>query len=162
LTWSWLSDIPTRAGDKSADYHELHAVETKEGKVVVQIRNHNPTNASETLQCESSDGGKTWTDPHPIGVWGMPSQLLRLQDGRLLMSYGFRREPFGNQARLSEDGGKSWSESITISDDGIGGDLGYPSTAELDDGSLITICYERLADSPKAVLRQARWRLGNG
>lgn len=160
VTWTWLADIPTRAGDDPSGYHELHAVENKDGTIIVQIRNHNVTNASETLQCESSDGGKTWTDPHSIGVWGMPSQILLLRDGRLLMSYGYRRKPFGNQARLSDDGGKTWSEPITISADGIGGDLGYPSTVELDDGSLITIWYEKMASAPKAVLRQARWSLG--
>lgn len=158
-TWSWLADIPTREGDKHSDYHELHAVEAKGGQLLVQIRNHNPKNAGETLQCESSDGGKTWTEPHAIGVWGLPSHLLRLRDGRLLMSYGHRRKPFGNQVRLSEDSGKSWSQPMVISGDGIGGDLGYPSTAELDDGSLVTVWYERMADSPRAVLRQAKWKL---
>ena len=48
---------------------------------------------------------------------------------------------------------------LTLSDDGIGGDLGYPSTVELDDGSLLSIWYERLQNSPRAVLRQARWRI---
>ena len=159
LTWSWLAEIPTRAGDRHQDYHELHAVEAEGGRLIVQIRNHNAENSRETLQCESEDGGKTWTEPHPIGVWGLPSHLLRLGDGRLLMSYGHRRKPFGNQARVSEDGGETWSPPITISDDGIGGDLGYPSTVEIGDGELLTIWYERTAGSPKAVLRQARWQL---
>ena len=159
-TWSWLAELPVRQGDMHTAYHELHAVETTDGRLVVQIRNHNPTNADETLQCESTDGGRTWSEPHPIGVWGLPSHLLRLRDGRLLMSYGHRRKPFGNQARLSEDGGTSWSEPLVISDDGIGGDLGYPSTVELGDGRLLTVWYERMAGSPRAVLRQARWRLG--
>ncbi len=159
-SWNWLAAIPTREGDKHTDYHELHAAETTDGRLVVQIRNHNAANAGETLQCESSDGGKSWTVPHPIGVWGLPSHLLRLGDGRLLMSYGHRRKPFGNQARLSDDGGRTWSEPIVISADGIGGDLGYPSTAELGDGRLVTVWYERMADSPRAVLRQATWKLG--
>jgi len=159
-TWSWLADIPTREGDRQDEYHELHAVETQDGQLLVQIRNHNAKNSGETLQCESADGGKSWTEPHAIGVWGLPSHLLRLRDGRLLMSYGHRRKPFGNQARLSEDGGKTWSDPIVISADGIGGDLGYPSTAQLDNGHLVTVWYERMADSPRAVLRQARWELG--
>ena len=37
-----------------------------------------------------------------MGVWGLPSHLLRLRDGRLLMTYGYRRAPFGNQARDHE------------------------------------------------------------
>ena len=158
-TWKWLAAIPTRGGDNHCDYHELHAVETENGKLIAHIRNHNPKNARETLQTESDDGGHTSTDPHSIGVWGLPSHLLRLKDGRLLMSYGHRRKPYGNQARLSEDGGKSWSEPITVSDDGIGGDLGYPSTVQLDDNSLVTVWYEKMKNSSRAVLRQAKWRL---
>jgi hypothetical protein len=77
------------------------------------------------------------------------------------MSYGYRRKPFGNQARLSKDGGRTWSEPMNISADGIGGDLGYPSTVELDDGTLLTVWYERMKDSDKAVLRQAWWDLAS-
>ncbi len=158
-SWQWMAEIPTRPGDDHKNYHELHAVETTAGKIVVHIRNHNAANKGETLQCESTDGGKSWSVPHPIGVWGLPSFLLRLRDGRLMMSYGHRRPPFGNQARLSDDEGTTWSEPLMISDDGNGGDLGYPSTVELDDGSLLTVWYERMKDSAHAVLRQARWSI---
>jgi len=159
VTWRWLAEVPTREGDSHGNYHELHAVETADGRIVAQIRNHNKANAGETLQTESSDGGKTWSTPHEIGVWGLPSHLLRLKDDRLLMTYGHRRDPFGNQARVSEDHGHTWSEAMIISGDGVSGDLGYPSTVQLDDGSLLTAWYENMADSPYAVLRQARWSL---
>jgi hypothetical protein len=160
LNWRWLAEIPTREGDAvPMGYHELHAVEAKDGTILVQIRNHNNPNAGETLQCESSDGGKTWTVPHPIGVWGLPSHLLRLRSGRLLMTYGHRRAPFGNQARVSDDGGKSWSEPVIVSGDGAGVDLGYPSTVELADGALLSVWYELMKGLPRAVLRQARWQL---
>lgn len=161
LTWTWLAQIPTRDGDAvPKGYHELHAVEAADGTLIAQIRNHNPANTGETLQSESQDGGKTWTVPHPIGVWGLPSHLLRLRDGRLLMTYGHRRAPFGNQARLSADHGRTWGEPMILSGDGKGGDLGYPSTVELADGTLLSVWYETMAASPKAVLRQARWKLG--
>lgn len=159
-TWQWLSEIPTRPGDDAGEYHELHAVDAGNGQIVVQIRNHNEPNSRETLQCESEDGGRTWTTPHSIGVWGLPSHLTKLKDGRLLMTYGYRREPFGNQARVSEDAGRTWSDPVTISGDGVGGDLGYPSTVQLGDGSLLTVWYEKLGGSQHAVLRQARWVLG--
>jgi sialidase-1 len=166
-TWKWLAEIPTRPGDNPHNYHELHAVDTGKGSLIVHIRNHNKANAGETLQSESPDGGKTWLVPHPLklqgggeGVWGLPSHLLRLRDGRLLMSYGYRRKPFGNQARLSEDGGKTWSSPLTISEDGLGGDLGYPSTVELADGLFLTVWYESMREPRgRAVLRQAHWRL---
>ncbi|HRJ07993.1 MAG TPA: sialidase family protein [Prosthecobacter sp.] len=160
LTWQWLAEIPTRPGDDAAgSYHELHGVEAADGSIIVQIRNHNAENKGETLQTESADGGRTWSVPHSIGVWGLPSHLLRLRDGRLLMSYGHRRPPFGNQARISADHGRTWSEAMIISGDGAGGDLGYPSTVELADGSLLTVWYEKLKESPHAALRQARWRI---
>ncbi len=79
-TWQWLAEIPTRHGDDYKNYHELHAVEATDGRILVHIRNHNAANKGETLQCESTDGGKTWTTPHSIGVWGLPSFLLRLRD----------------------------------------------------------------------------------
>ena len=160
VTWRWLAEIPTRPGDTAAgNYHELHAVEAADGRLIVQIRNHNKANSGETLQTESVDGGKTWSIPRSIGVWGLPSFLTRLADDRLLMTYGYRRKPYGNQARLSTDNGATWSEPITISADGASGDLGYPSTVELADGTLLTVWYEKPADSPQAVLRQARWSL---
>ena len=158
VTWRWLAEIPTRPGDSVSEYHELHAVEAAPGRIIAQIRNQNRANSGETLQAESADGGKTWTVPHPIGVWGLPSHLLRLSDGRLLMTYGHRREPIANHARVSEDGGRTWSEPVELPR-ASSGDMGYPSTVELAGGALLTLWYERMPDSPNAVLRQARWRL---
>lgn len=159
-TWQQLGQFPTRPGDDAKNYHELHAVETKSGKIIAHIRNHNRENAGETLQSETTDGGKSWSVPHSIGVWGLPSHLLRLQDGRLLMSYGYRRPPFGNQVRFSDNDGTTWSDPLTISADGLKSDLGYPSTVECDDGTFVTVWYEVLKGSDLAQLRQSRWRLG--
>ncbi len=158
-TWQWLSEIPTRKGDKAAkSCHELHGVEAADGTIIAQIRNHNEANKGWTLQTASGDGGETWSEPHPV-CYGLPSHLLRLRDGRLVMSYGHRRAPYGNQARVSSDNGKTWSTEIIISGDGKGGDLGYPSTVELADGTLLTIWYESMKEPKLAVLRQAKWRL---
>lgn len=161
LTWRWLSEIPTRAGDNATqDYHELHAVQTDDaGSIIAQIRNHGTANHHETLQTESTDGGKTWTEPHAIGVWGFPSHLLKLRNGHLLMTYSHRRAPLGNQARISRDHGRTWSPALVISGEAAGGDLGYPSSAELADGSLLTVWYERLKGDTKTVLRQAHWKI---
>ena len=148
---------PAREGDDPAEYHELHAVEMPDRRVVVHIRNHNPSHAGETLQCESTDGAELDQatiggclglpfSSAPPGRWPCPDDLWA------------SKAPFGNQARLSEDG-RSWSAPISLSTDGASGDLGYPSTAQLTDGSLVSVWHERLANHPKAVLRQARWSL---
>jgi sialidase-1 len=165
-TWTWLADIPNRAGDRLVDgegrfnYIELSAEECDDGKIICQIRNRNKPNEGETLQTESTDGGRSWSRPHAIGVWGVPSHLLRLNDGRILMTYGHRRKPFGNQARVSADEGATWSEPMILSGDGAGFDLGYPSTVQLEDGLLVTVWYEKFKNNPRAQLRQARWKLG--
>lgn len=159
LSWNWLSEIPGRPGDDvERDYHELHAVESDDGRIVAQIRHQGKVDKNWTLQTESTDGGKTWTIPRAI-TFGIPSQLLKLRDGRLLMTYGHRRLPFGNQARLSTDHGRTWSEPMIVSGDGTVGDLGYPSTVELADGTLLTVWYENMKGLDRAVLRQAKWQL---
>ena len=157
--WSFLSAIPTRQGDTPDNYHELHGVEAQDGTIIVQIRNHNERNSGETLQCESTDGGQTWTEPHEIGVWGLPSHLWRLLDGRLLMTYGYRRDPLGEYARLSDDNGRSWSEPMYIGPNNFSGDLGYPSTVQLSDGSLVSVWYETPGVAQKAIVKMARWVL---
>ena len=48
---------------------------------------------------------------------------------------------------------------MPLSVDGTSGDLGYPSTVELGDGTLLTVGYESLKDQPRAVLRQTTWRI---
>jgi hypothetical protein len=156
-SWSVIGGIPFMPGHTVADYHEPHAVETADGRLVAQIRNHGKPHDQETLQAESEDGGRTWTVPHAIGVWGTPSHLIRLRDSRLLMTYGYRRPPYGNQARVSGDGGRTWSEPLAISSDGLSTDLGYPSSVELEDGRILSVWYEVMKDNPRAVLRQARW-----
>ena len=159
-TWQWLADVPTADGDKAELYHEPYAVQAADGRIVAHIRCHDPE-CKQTIQCESHDGGKTWSAPRRIGVPGFPSHLLRLQDDRLLMAYLHRNEPWGIQVRVSDDHGDTWSEPIILLGEGPKRDLGYPSTAQLADGSLLTVWYER-ADGPtsNAVVRQAHWSLG--
>ncbi len=159
-TWKQAVDLPIRKGDDGTQYHELHGIEAADGRLIVQIRNHNKTNNRETLQTHSADGGKTWAEPYSIGVWGLPSHLLRLSDDRLLMSYGHRRNPLGNQARISEDNGVTWSEPMIIQGDATSGDLGYPSTVEIASGHFVTVWYEKLDGNKFAQLRMARWSLG--
>ena len=81
--------------------------------------------------------------------------------GRLVAQIRNENKANYNETLHSEspDGGKTWSEPLTISGDGMGGDLGYPSTVELADGTLLTAWYETMKGNSHAVLRQAHWRV---
>ena len=48
---------------------------------------------------------------------------------------------------------------MILRDDGPDGDLGYPSSAELDDGSILTVYYQKVASADKCSLLWTRWKL---
>ena len=106
---------------------------------------------------ESTDRGETWTPPHEIGI-GAPSHLIKLRDGRLLMSYSHREDPMSNLARVSDDHGATWSRPFVFGPTVPPRDMGYPSTVELPSGELLSMWYEQ-TDWHKAELRMARWYL---
>lgn len=161
VSWRWLANIPFASTHNHSNYHEIHAVEASSGKIVLHIRYIGDSGPQQILQSESSDGGRSWSVPFPIDVFGFPSHLLRISDGRLLMTYGFRNKPTGVRARTSADDGKTWSEELVITSDGTSSDLGYPSTVELGKNMFLTVWYERMRASKVAVLRQAKWSIVN-
>lgn len=91
----------------------------------------------------SGDLGVTWTlcGKAATGIGGNPPALVQLADGRAVLTYGFRRKPFGVRARISSDGGLSWGPEILLRDDGYDGDLGYPRSLVRPDGKIMTIYY---------------------
>ena len=94
-------------------------------------------------QAFSTDDGWVWQGLRRSPIWGFPSHLLRLRSGRILCTYGYRREPFGIRACLSDDEGETWdvSNEIVIRDDGVHRDLGYPSSVQLQDGRILSVYY---------------------
>jgi hypothetical protein len=92
----------------------------------------------------SDDDGATWA---PLGAaadtgsGGNPPSMLRLVDGRLCLTYGYRGQPPGIRARLSADEGRTWGEEIVLRADGGDGDLGYPRSVQRADGKVVTAYY---------------------
>lgn len=72
---------------------------------------------------------------------GNPPFLIKLKDGRLALTYGFRAEPYGIRARLSSDEGQTWSAEIPLRTGGGTWDLGYTRTVQRPDGKLVTVYY---------------------
>jgi hypothetical protein len=66
-----------------------------------------------------------------------------MPDGRVLCTYGYRREPFGVRACFSSDEGLTWDieNEVVIRDDGMHSDLGYAGSILLNDGSILSTYY---------------------
>jgi hypothetical protein len=57
------------------------------------------------------------------------------------LTYGYRAPPYEIRARLSSDGGHTWSPERTIRGNGGGRDIGYPRSVERSDGKVVTVYY---------------------
>ncbi len=94
----------------------------------------------------TDDNAKNWrflnkpTDSTGGSV-GNPPSMIKLNDGRLAITYGYRSDPYGMRARLSSDEGQTWGEEVILRDDGGCWDLGYPRTVQRADGKMVTIYY---------------------
>ena len=123
------------------DFHEPPLVLLPNGKLITVMRT---TGADGYLyQAFSTDGGWTWQGLHRTAIWGFPAHLLRLRSGRILCAYGYRREPFGVRAVVSEDEGETWQldRELVIRSDGRHTDLGYPASVQLQDDRILTVYY---------------------
>lgn len=157
-SWQRITAITLPEGEKVTLFHEPHAVETADGRIVAQIRYHGK--GGKLWQSESSDGGKTWAMAYQTELAGLPPHLICLRDGKLVTVYGRRFDAFGNYASISDDGGRTWDTANEIKLAGhFDGDLGYPASAELPDGSILTVYYQAENKGEQTCLMGTLWRI---
>ncbi len=89
------------------------------------------------------------TDQPDTAHSGNPLALVRLHDGRIVVTYGYRSKSYGIRARISRDNGKTWGREIVLRDDGATWDLGYPRSVQRRDGKVVTIYYYTTAAHPE-------------
>jgi hypothetical protein len=108
------------------------------------------------------DDGATWRYVNrPVtdtGMGGNPPALIRLQDGRICLTYGYRAAPYGIRAVLSEDGGATWGKEIVLRDDGGNHDLGYSRTVQRPDGTIVTAYYFNERPDGERYIAATLWR----
>ena len=77
------------------------------------------------------------------GMWGQPGSIIRLSNGNILCTYGYRKKPFGVRCCISRDHGETWDvdNEIVVRDDCPTWDCGYPFSIELPDGHVFTVYY---------------------
>jgi hypothetical protein len=159
-TWKILAEFPVPEDAKMLSFDEPHMVEAEPGRIVAMFRDCNPPDC--LWQSESDDGGRTWTAPRRTNLQGHPPHLLKLANGWLLVVYAKRQSgpAQGQYACISRDGGRSWDVDGEIrlarSSDG---DMGYPGSVQLPDGSIWTVFYQAERPGETPCLMGSHWRL---
>ncbi len=108
---------------------------------------------------ESFDGGRTWSRPSDTAILsGACPRLLKVSDGRLVLTFGRRQAPFAIRAMLSDDGGRTWGETAWVLREMPNGDQGYTSSLQLPDGRMFTVSYGQNAAGVTGIVG-TWWRL---
>lgn len=166
--WDVISTLPLCRKTVENNYHEAHVGEAADGRLVALMRIENAEGYAldaagidnfSLVQTVSEDRGHTWSTPEPLGFHGSPPHLLAHSSGALVCTYGYRKGAYGQRAMISRDGGASWEYDLILRDDGADSDLGYPSSVELDDGSIFTVYYQQERAGGQCSLLWTRWFL---
>jgi len=156
--WEYYSTI---AFDPASiiDYDEPAVLRLTDGRLVCMLRTHSHPSGDQknTAIVISEDDGFTWSQPKWTNIWGYPSELINLQDGRVLMIYGYRRPPYGTRGCVSEDG-VTWDRKneFVIREGGVPRHhpsinwvhpgpylhIGYPSVCQQQDGTIVCAYHE--------------------
>jgi hypothetical protein len=158
LEWKLLGSIEAPRVPNT-HFGESHMAELPSGRIVMMLRS---TASPYDDECErnvlwltySDDAGRSWAEARPTPLWGFPPHLCLLSDSRLLCTYGYRRPRYGQRACVSPDG-MSWraEEEVVLRADADNGDLGYPASAELGPGRILTVYYQAPAERQPSCMR---------
>ncbi|MDQ2945121.1 MAG: glycoside hydrolase [Acidobacteriota bacterium] len=130
---------PSLVGEHS---NETGLVALANGDLLAALRSEQGAHLSIT---SSKDQGHTWSTPVQITRDNEhPADLIRLKNGDILLTYGERNQPFGVEAILSHDAGKTWDEKskVILANDASNRDCGYPSSVQLPSGKIVTMYYQ--------------------
>ena len=164
-TWVTEGRVQFPEGHEQWMMHEPHVIELPNGRLLGAIRVHGrPTEPENSVYTTfSDDGGKTWTEPKCTGVDGLPPHLLLHSSGAVILSYGCRTPgKRAERAAVSYDFGETWEDDYLLNDSEKvirQYDLGYPCTAELPDGSLITVFYQCAEGDSYTSVLYTKWEL---
>lgn len=152
--WQVHATIPM---DPRQDGGEPTLLRTRSGKILLLVRTCQGLQGNiqalggdwrasgDLLQTESTDEGQTWSAYRSTGLSSLntPGHLLQLADGRILCSHAARQFPNAVYLTTSPDEGRTWDTArtrvATIDLDNF--DCTYPTSAQLPDGTIVTVWY---------------------
>lgn len=144
-------------------YNETAVVDLGGGRLLAAMRSEKSGHIAVT---RSADGGYKWSESVQVTQDGEhPADLVRLENGWVLLTYGERNPPRGARAVVSRDAGQTWDMAgkIVIADDAPNGDCGYPSSVEVAKGKIVSLYYrvEDLKIAPESArCVAALWKIG--
>jgi hypothetical protein len=150
--WRFLALLPDHPALTGGEPTILH---TGENRIIMLCRSEgyfaidgDITRTGMLLQSESLDGGATWSEFRETDMSSMtaPAHLLRLSDGRILCSHAARGPRGGIYVTVSEDEGRTWNTKSTkvVTNDLRNYDSTYPTSAQIADGTIITVWYANM------------------
>lgn len=109
-------------------------------------------------QFVSTDDARSWRRVRALTLGRqITGHLLRLRDGRTLLTYGNRCwGNYGVEARVSHDEGKTWGTSFRLAHAPLP-DCGYPSCVQLPGGDVVTAYYTQTTEGFHYEMRVVRW-----
>ncbi len=120
--------------------------EAPEGTVHALLRTH----AGFMAYSKSTDGGRTWSALEPTDLPNNNSgtDVLQLEDGRLLLAYNPQDENWGPRTPMtitvSEDNGETWTRFANLEGDpDADAEFSYPTLTRTDDGVALSYTYQR-------------------
>ncbi len=158
-------------GDKGYGYHEVALVVLPGDKVLAVMRGGPLDGLDQCLSTDggrtwSSVEGVVF-GPDKSNKARLPADVILLKSGRLLLTFGHRESPFGVEAVLSFNQAGQWDQlaatpppttwkplpsrktarqwdwqtHVSLEWNAASADCGYPSSVQLDDGTIVTLYY---------------------
>ena len=164
-SWQPYSVIATDLQAKK-NFYEPNIILTKSGRLVALMRTEaDPNDPNPPPGCYdnylnvhmavSEDYGKTFGPVEEIkNFWGSnPINILQLKNGKVLVTYGYRREPYSVRARICNgeltDLGEV--EEFVLRDDSPNNDLAYTSAIQLENGDILVAYYFSQPDGIRTI-----------
>ncbi|MGB9620259.1 MAG: sialidase family protein [Armatimonadota bacterium] len=141
-TWSGPTTIACDESGK-IDFQEPAIAVLPDGRILCSLRT---TGAGfHAYQCESTDGGKTWTKPVDTLLHGHAATLLYHSSGVIFQAYRSWSEKgkVRGVAGIFTEPGKPWNPAREFDIMLVDGDSAYPSAVELSDGTIFCVYYAR-------------------
>ena len=139
LTWGDPSLVMSKTS--GLPYEETNLCRLPGDKLLAEVR----TPADTVVQYTSADLGRTWQAGTAVTQSGqIPAAQFQLADGKLMLTWGNRRDPYGAMAMLSYDGGQTWDydHRVSLAWDASGPSCGYAYGAQAGDGSIVVTYYD--------------------